>query len=86
MEFGPKDKRLYHSTGHVRNFVDCIKSRNATVCDIDIAVKADTLCQVSNIATRLGNKLRWDSKKERFVDNAAANRMLVNKMRSPWTL
>lgn len=86
VEFGSKDKRLCKSSGHVRNFVDCIKSRNAAVCDIDAAVKADTLCQVSNIATRLEGKLRWDAKKESFVNNEAANRMLVHKMRSPWTL
>jgi predicted dehydrogenase len=86
VEFGPKDKRLYLSSGHVRNFVDCIKSRNKTVCDVETAVKADILCQVSNIATRLGSKLRWDSKKERFVDNEAANRMLSCSMGSPWGL
>jgi hypothetical protein len=51
-----------------------------------VAVQADTLCQISDIAIRLGQKLRWDPATERFVNNDDANRRLVRAMRSPWRL
>ncbi len=47
---------------------------------------ADALCHVSDIAMRLKRKLRWDAKKEKFVNDEAANRRLRRSMRSPWKL
>jgi len=83
---GPNDKPIYKSTHHVRNLLDCIKSRAATVCPIDAAVAGDIVCQISDIATRVGGKLRWDAKAEKFVGNDDANRYLTRVMRSPWTV
>jgi predicted dehydrogenase len=85
-EFGPNETRLYESGNHVRNLLDCVRSRAETICPIDVAVQADIICQISDIAIRLEQKLRWDPKIERFVDNDAANRRLSRPMRSPWTL
>lgn len=85
-EFGPSDIRLTESNNHVRNLLDCVKSRAKTVSHIDDAVQSDILCHISDIAIRLEQKLRWDPKAERFVDNDAANRRLTRPMRSPWTL
>lgn len=82
----PGETRLQESPGHVRNFLDCVKSRAETICPIDAAVEADTLCQLSAIAARLGRKLRWDATAGRFAEDDAANRMLTRAMRSPWRL
>ena len=30
--------------------------------------------------------LRWDGARERFIDDAVADRMLTSPMRAPWTL
>jgi hypothetical protein len=35
---------------------------------------------------RLGRKLKWDPKKEEFIDDAAANHMTSRSMRAPWKL
>ena len=81
-----------HSTGdgtvdHVRNFLDSIKSRAESVCNIDEAVRSDTLCHISEIAIRLNRKVVFDPKKERFINDEEANlRLLARKMRSPWHL
>ncbi|MBW7989507.1 MAG: Gfo/Idh/MocA family oxidoreductase [Planctomycetes bacterium] len=85
-EFGSNDINLYKSSNHVRNLLDCVKTRNDTICPIDVAVQADIICHISDIAIRLEQKLKWDSKSERFVNNEAANRRLSRAIRSPWTL
>ena len=85
-QFGPNDIRLYESNNHVRNLLDCVKSRAATICPVDEAVQGDIICQISDITIRLEQKLKWDPVKERFVNNDAANRRLTRVMRSPWTL
>jgi hypothetical protein len=85
-QFGPNEVHLYESNNHVRNLLDCVKSRAATICPVDEAVQGDIICQISDIAIRLEQKLKWDPVKERFVNNDAANRRLTRVMRSPWTL
>lgn len=74
------------STNHQRNWIDSIKTRRPTVANIDVAVRSDTLCHLSDIAVRLGRKLRWDPEKEEFVNDPEANHRLKRAMRSPWHL
>ena len=79
--------QLTRSPDHVRNFLDCIKSRADTVCPIDESVYSDSLCHISDIAIRLGRKVVWDPKKERFPADEEANLHLRGrKMREPWRL
>ncbi len=77
---------LYKSDNHAGNLLDCIKTRAKTICTVEDACAADTVCHISDIAIRLGRKLKWDMKKEIFVNDAEANRMLKCSMRSPWSL
>ncbi|UCD51647.1 MAG: Gfo/Idh/MocA family oxidoreductase [Phycisphaerales bacterium] len=86
IEWGPNDTRLYESNNHARNLLDCVKSRQETICPIDTAVQADILCHISDIAIHLEEKLRWDPASERFANNDTANRRLMRAMRSPWRL
>ena len=77
---------LIESKGHQRNFLDAVKTRGPTICPIDVAVRTDTVCHLTDICTRLGRKLRWDPQKEDFVNDPEASRMLSRPMRSPWHL
>jgi hypothetical protein len=73
------------SQSHPGNFIDCVLSRKGPNAPIDIGVRSDTLCQLSDIAVRLGRKLTWDPRVERFVGDATANRLLTSyPLRSPW--
>jgi predicted dehydrogenase len=83
---GADEIRLPVSTNHQRNFLDAVKTRRATVCPIDVAVRTDTVCHLTDICTRLGRKLRWDPVKEDFVGDPEASRLLSRPMRSPWHL
>lgn len=83
---GPDEVHLHKSDNHVRNLLDCVKSRTQTLCPVDDAVRADILCHLSEIVIRLGRKLEWDTQKECFIDDDTANRMLTRAMRTPWRL
>lgn len=81
----PKPVSLMKSRNHVRNFLDGVKTRGSTICPIDEAVKADTLCHLSDIATRLERKLKWNPAKEQFIADKDANQRLeLRPMRKPW--
>jgi predicted dehydrogenase len=83
---GPNEMHLPVSNHHQQNFLDCVKTRARTVAPVEVAVRSDTLCQLSDIAMRLGRKLRWDPDNEKFINDAQANRMLRRPMRNPWRL
>lgn len=78
--------RLNESHNHHANFLDCVKARRDPICRIEAGHHANVICNLSNIATRLRRKLRWDPAKERFTDDDQANRMLTRAMRPPWRI
>ena len=71
---------------HVRNFLDCVKSRRLTVSQPEIAQRAHTAAHCANISLRLGRKVHWDLATERFVGDEEANRFLSRTMRAPWNV
>ena len=71
---------------HVRNWLDCIKSRKQPICHPESAHRATTICHAVNIGLRLGRSLKWDPQAERFVDDSQANAMLLRAERSPWSV
>jgi len=73
-----------YMAGHVRNFLDSIKSRKLTVSHPELAHRAHTIAHCANICLRLGRPVRWNPETERFVDDAQANRMLQRAKRAPW--
>jgi predicted dehydrogenase len=70
--------------GHVRNFLDCIKSREQPVADLESAHRVATACHLANISLRTGKKFFWDAEKEEIVGDPDASRMLVRPYRQPW--
>lgn len=82
----PEQRHLTVSNDHWGSFLECIKTRQTPVSSVDAAVRTDTVCHISDIAMRLGRKLRWDPQGEAFVDDVEANRWLSRAWRSPWRL
>jgi predicted dehydrogenase len=71
---------------HVRNFLDCVKSRALPTCDIEIAHRSTNTCHVANIAYKLGRKLQWDAEAERFANDPAASALLTREPRKGYEL
>ena len=84
VKFKPGDEELPPSLEHNRNFIDCVKSRNETVCPVEMAIRCDVICQMSNLAALTGRKIQWDPVKERIVNDAAADKLFVHSCRDAW--
>jgi len=69
---------------HVRNFLDCIKSRKTPNSDLESAHRVSTACHLANLSLRLGRGLRWDADKEDIVGDKEASARLVRPYRAPW--
>ncbi len=69
---------------HLRNWFDCIKSRQRPVADVEIGHRSATMCHLGNLARRLGRRLHWDPVREEFVGDAEANQHLDRARRKPW--
>ena len=70
-----------HSLSHHKNWLECVKSRQAPLSPAPIAHRANTACILSWIAMKLGRPLQWDVKSETFVNDPEANAMLSRKER-----
>lgn len=71
---------------HVRNFLDCVKSRKPTVLHPELAHHVSAIAHLGNIAFRSGSKLVWDAEREKVTNNPAADKLVGVKYRSPWKL
>lgn len=80
------DVRLYTSKNHFENWLDCIKSRKPSICDVAIGHRSATVCHLGNLAIRAGRKLRWDPTKEQFVNDSEADTWINKPYRTPWKL
>ncbi|UCG59523.1 MAG: Gfo/Idh/MocA family oxidoreductase [Phycisphaerales bacterium] len=71
---------------HVRDFLDCVKSRRQTVANAVMMHRSMTTVHAANICMWLKRDLRFDPVKEEFVDDAEANRLRSRAMRDPWII
>ena len=63
------------ATFHVRDFLDCVKSRGKPLANADVACYSHITCHAANIAVFLGRKLTYDPQKNEFVGDEQANRL-----------
>jgi len=73
-----------YMAGHIRNFLDCVRSRQQPASPPEISHRSHTIAHCANLCLRLGRKLHFNPETEQFVNDPEANRMLVRNMRMPW--
>lgn len=78
--------RAYPSTNHHQNWLNCIRSRQETICPAEVGHRSATICHLGNIGYQLRRPLRWDPEKEKFLGDTEANALLTRNMRAPWEL
>ncbi len=79
------DERLYFSENHYQNWIDCIKSREKPICDVEVGHRSATVCHLANIGYQLGKPLKWDPEKEEF-DDKKANKLKSKKYRNGYEI
>jgi hypothetical protein len=70
--------------GHIRNFLECIKSRETPIASLSEAHRVSTLCHLANLSLRSKTRIVWDAEKEEIVDGGATNAFLARSYRAPW--
>jgi predicted dehydrogenase len=79
------DSTIPDSPGHLREFLDAIKTRNLeTTCNVRYGHRVTKLGLLSNIAFRVGRRIYWDDERERIVGDDAASGMLKRSFRKPY--
>jgi predicted dehydrogenase len=77
----------YKGTGGLPgDFLHCVRTRQQTFRNIEVAHRTATACHLGNIAYWLNRPLKWDPVKEQFIGDDEANRWLARPKRSPWHL
>jgi predicted dehydrogenase len=79
---GARDSHL----DHVKNFVECIKSRTDPACTIENGRLVALYAHMGNIALRTQSRLIWNESTKNFGSNTAANALITPTYRKPWTL
>ena len=83
-KIGKDEIHLYHSEEQHRNWLDCIKSRKQPVAPAEIGHRSCSACLISHIGMHMGEKLYFDPKKEKFINNDKANKLLARPQRYPY--
>ncbi len=68
-----KSKRIRTDTSHVdhvRNSLDCVKSRKPPVSDVETAHRSTIAPHLANISLRTGRKIRWDAGREQIIGDS----------------
>lgn len=75
----------YHLT-HVRNFVDCMRTRERPHSDVEIGHNSMIACHLGNMAYRFHRGIKWDVENERIIGDPEAQAMVTRGYRAPWKL
>ncbi|MFN5187458.1 MAG: Gfo/Idh/MocA family protein [Planctomycetota bacterium] len=80
------DLALWQARWHLQNWLDCIKSRQLPVADVEIGHRSVSVCHLANIVRELQRPLRWDPAEESFVNDSEADKLLSRLRRKGFEL
>jgi predicted dehydrogenase len=70
--------------GHMRNFLEAIRTRGRPVADIEEGHISTASCILANLAQRVNRTLTWDATQQVIEHDEEANRLLRRHYRQPW--
>lgn len=72
---------------HIRNFLDCVKSRQRPISDIEIGHRSTSVCLLGNVAYRSRERIEWDVEAQQLKGGGSqAEQYLTRHYRAPWRL
>lgn len=77
---------ITRSPGHQQNFIDSVKSRIQPESNLAYVREMTLPMHLALISWRVGRKLEWKPKKEKFKRDKEANSFLSREYRSKWNL
>ncbi|WP_339751653.1 Gfo/Idh/MocA family oxidoreductase [Algoriphagus aquimarinus] len=81
---GPDEIQLTRSAEHHGNWLGAIQGNNELLSPAEIGHRSCSVCLLTHISMKLGRKVEWDAKAERFINDSEANSMLERKQRAPY--
>jgi predicted dehydrogenase len=83
----PKQASAKDATNlHVKNFIECVRSRERPAADVEIGHRSTTVAHLGNIAYQTRKKLAWDAVREDFPGEPEASKLTGRRARRPWDL
>ncbi|MEM7230729.1 MAG: Gfo/Idh/MocA family oxidoreductase [Planctomycetota bacterium] len=77
-------RRVMPSNNHLRNWLECIKSRKDPIASVENGHRTASICHLANLGYKLRRKLTWDPDKEVFANDAEANKLRRREARDGW--
>jgi predicted dehydrogenase len=78
--------RLYESNDHRRDWINAMRTRKPPICDVEVGARTVSVCHLVNLAYYHGKRMKWDPKKERFIEGTGDPKWLDVPHRSPWKI
>lgn len=83
-QLGPDDLQFPAAAkSDKQDFIDCVKSREETLEPAEVGHRVTSVCHLGHIAVQVGGMLKWDPRKERFLNSNAANEWVDKPIHAP---
>ena len=82
----PAEVDVNRGRDHYNDWIECIKTREKPICDVEIGNRSATVCHLGNIAKWTGRSFKWNPDTEEIIGDADAARWLDRPKRAPWHL
>lgn len=79
---GPK-AQIYRSADHLDDWLDAIRSRKNSICDVETGARTTTACHLVNLAYYHGQPMKWNPSREKFGAGIGDPRWLNVAHRAP---
>jgi len=73
------------NANHWANFLECVRTRQRPISDIEKCFRSTSTCLLGNVALRSGERLDWDER-GLTVAQPPARHFLTREYRAPWKL
>lgn len=77
---------LWQARWHMQDWLDCIRSRERPIADVEVGHRSISVCHLVNITRWIGRPLKFDPHQEQFVDADDANELLDRPRRQGFEL